>query len=205
MKVIIFSVFLSISSIIGRTQTQKEIQDYFNEIAYIGEYGTGCNCITKWVCDVKIYIDGSYSNQDLQIVKDVITELNSILTNIQIKIVTEKSQSNSILYFGDYSSFNSNYLKMEEDYSFADGLAVIYPSILAGLIDNTKIFILSSLTGMNRKHAILEEITQSLGLANDSMKYPDSIFYDGESYITSLSKMDKEVIKMLYSDTYSKK
>jgi hypothetical protein len=91
MKVIIFSAFLSIFPFIGRAQTQKEIQDYFNEIAYIGEYGTGCNCITKWVCDVKIYIDGSYSNQDLQIVKDVILELNSILTNIQIKIVTLKN------------------------------------------------------------------------------------------------------------------
>jgi hypothetical protein len=94
---------------------------------------------------------------------------------------------------------------MEEDYSFAEGLAVIYPSILEGLIDNTKIFILSSITGVKRKHVILEEITQSLGLANDSMRYPDSIFYEGESYITSLSKMDKEVIKMLYADTYSKR
>ena len=94
---------------------------------------------------------------------------------------------------------------MEEDYSFAEGLAVIYPSILASLIDNTKIFISSTVTSVNRKHVILEEITQSLGLANDSMKYPDSIFYNGDSYITSLSKMDKGVIKMLYDESYVKR
>ena len=205
MKVIIFSAILSVFTLIGRSQTKQEIQDYFDEIAYQGEYGTGCNCTTKWHGDVKMYLDGSYSNQDLQFVKDVITEINSILTNNQIKIVTEKSQSNSILYFGDYSSFNSNYLKMEDDYSTADGLAVIYPSILEGLIDNTKIFISSTATGVMRKHAILEEITQSLGLANDSMKYPDSIFYNGDSYITSLSKMDKGVIKMLYDESYVKR
>lgn len=160
MKVIIFSAVLSVFTLIGRSQTQQEIQDYFDEIAYQGEYGTGCNCITKWHGDVKMYLDGSYSNQDLQILKDVIAELNSILPNNQVKIVTEKDQSNSILYFGDYSSFNSIYLKMEEDYSFAEGLAVIYPSILAGLIDNTKIFISSTVTEVNGKHVILEEINQ---------------------------------------------
>jgi hypothetical protein len=45
---------------------------------------------------------------------------------------------------------------------------------------------------------ITSEITQSLGLANDSMKYPDSIFYEGYSTTQQLSKIDKEVIKMLY-------
>lgn len=189
------SLFLSLFSV---CQTQEQIKSYFNEIAYSGEFGTGCNCLTKWGTDIKIFIEGSYSTQDLQAVKNAISELNNVLTKIKISIVIEKSKSNSILYFGTYETFNKKYLLFQEDYSFVDGMAVIYPSITPGLIDNTKILICPNIKGSKRNHVILEEITQSLGLANDSMKYPNSIFYDGDTFITSLSKLDKEVITMLY-------
>jgi hypothetical protein len=197
MKTFLLSLILFLTSFLF-SQTQEEIKSYFNEIAYSGEFGTGCNCLTKWGTDVKIYLDGYYSTQDLQTVKNTISELNNVLTKIQISIVSEKSKSNSILYFGTYMEFNKKYLSFQDDYSFVDGMAVIYPSITSGLIDNTKILICPNIKGVKRNHVILEEITQSLGLANDSMKYPDSIFYDGDTFITSLSKLDKEVITMLY-------
>jgi hypothetical protein len=43
-----------------------------------------------------------------------------------------------------------------------------------------------------------EELTQSLGLGNDSNKYPDSIFYQDWSTVTSYSKLDIEIIKQHY-------
>jgi hypothetical protein len=175
MKTFLLSLFLSLS-LFSVSQTQEQIKSYFNEIAYSGEFGTGCNCLTKWDTDVKLFLDGYYSTQDLQTVENVISDLNNILTKIQIRIVTEKSKSNSILYFGTYVTFNEKYLSFQDDYSFVDGMAVIYPSSIPGLIDNTKILISQNIKGVKRKHVILEEITQSLGLANDSMKYPDSIF-----------------------------
>jgi hypothetical protein len=39
----------------------------------------------------------------------------------------------------------------------------------------------------------VKELTQSLGLLNDSWKYPKSIFYQGWTTTTSFSKMGKEV------------
>ncbi|MFM7758958.1 MAG: hypothetical protein ACKO6J_08495 [Crocinitomicaceae bacterium] len=42
-------------------------------------------------------------------------------------------------------------------------------------------------------------------LANDSWTYEDSMFYEGYTTSQQLSKMDKEVIKMLYSDSYAKR
>ena len=51
-----------------------------------------------------------------------------------------------------------------------------------------------------QKHILREELTQSLGLFNDSEKYENSIFYDGYSTVTEYSEIDKELIDMLYNE-----
>ena len=51
-----------------------------------------------------------------------------------------------------------------------------------------------------QKSILREEITQSLGLCNDSWKYPNSIFYQGSSTNTEFSDLDKEIIQMLYNE-----
>ena len=50
-----------------------------------------------------------------------------------------------------------------------------------------------------KKHILREELTQSIGLLNDSMKYPNSIFYHGWTFPTEYTELDKEVIKMHYN------
>jgi hypothetical protein len=44
----------------------------------------------------------------------------------------------------------------------------------------------------------VKELTQSLGLLNESWKYPESIFYQGWTTTTSFSKIDKRLIDLLY-------
>jgi hypothetical protein len=49
---------------------------------------------------------------------------------------------------------------------------------------------------------VLEEVTQSLGLMNDSPVFPDSIFYsgpDGGGKATELSALDKKLIIFFYN------
>jgi hypothetical protein len=50
-----------------------------------------------------------------------------------------------------------------------------------------------------KKHILREELTQSIGLLNDSMKYPNSIFYQGWTFPTEYTELDKEVIKRHYN------
>ena len=53
-----------------------------------------------------------------------------------------------------------------------------------------------------QKSTILEEITQSLGLMNDSDQHPDSIFFENqeenETITTEYSSLDSTLIKLLY-------
>ena len=51
-----------------------------------------------------------------------------------------------------------------------------------------------------RSHLIREELTQSLGLMRDSIKYPDSIFYANRSELSQFAAIDETLIKLLYSE-----
>ena len=54
-------------------------------------------------------------------------------------------------------------------------------------------------TNDGQKHLLREELTQSLGLCNDSYDYPESIFYQGWTETTEYAEIDKELIQMLYN------
>ena len=199
MKTFLFSLFLFLS-LFSVSQTQQEIQSYFNEVAYGSESLNNPlgNQITKWDKDIKMYLDGYYTSQDLITVKNLITELNTLTNKIKITIVKSKSEANSIVYFGDFNTFNSKHLYNQSPYIDCYGCCFIYGSSQPNIIGEVKIFIRTGIPSLDKKHAIIEEITQSLGLANDSWTYEDSMFYEGYSTTQQLSKLDKEVITMLY-------
>ena len=50
------------------------------------------------------------------------------------------------------------------------------------------------------KHLLREELTQSLGLFNDSWDYPESIFYQAWTTTTEYAPIDSELIDMLYNN-----
>jgi hypothetical protein len=204
--VVIISVFVGLT-LLGRTQTPQEIQDYFNEVAYGSDELSGPQKqkITKWDKNVKIFVDGHYTSQDLVTIKILLTELNALIAPLKMTIVKNKSESNSIVYFGDFNTFNARHLNNSNAHVNCNGYCLIYGFDENTIITETKIFIRTGTSTLDKKHAIIEEITQSLGLARDSWKYPESIFYEGYTTTQQLSKLDKELIKMLYSDTYSKK
>ena len=199
MKTFLLSLFLSLS-LFSVSQTQEQIKSYFNEVAYGSEAmeGLNYNKITKWDKDIKMYLDGYYTSQDLITVKNLITELNTLTNKIKITIVKSKSEANSIVYFGDFNTFNSKHLYNQSPYIDCYGCCFVYGSSQPNIISEVKIFIRTGIPYLDKKHAIIEEIAQSLGLANDSWSYEDSMFYEGYSTTQQLSKLDKEVITMLY-------
>tara|TARA_B100001093_G_scaffold520464_1_gene616279 strand:+ start:7859 stop:8116 length:258 start_codon:yes stop_codon:yes gene_type:complete len=49
-----------------------------------------------------------------------------------------------------------------------------------------------------QKHLLREELTQSLGLARDSQKYPESIFQSAWTTTTKYTSIDSDLIRLLY-------
>jgi hypothetical protein len=124
--------------------------------------------------------------------------LNGLISTINITIVSNKSDANLIVLFGsaqEYNEFESNSVGYTDQ---NQGLFIVYGreeltyATMYVDIERTS-------TNDGQKHLLREELTQSLGLCNDSYDYPESIFYQGWTETTEYAEIDKELIQMLYN------
>lgn len=173
--------------------TQEEI-DYFTEIVLGAEFGDEIPVIKKWTNDIRIKIIGKPTEADMQTINSIISDLNYLIGEIKIKLVDKKE--NLTITFSPENQFkviDQNYVPTNYGFFWAlwhDDNFVIY---------NASILVSSAgITQQARSHLIREELTQSLGLMNDSNKYNNSIFYQEWTDVTEFSKIDKSVIKLLY-------
>lgn len=68
-----------------------------------------------------------------------------------------------------------------------------------GYLRKAKVLISStSISQRERSHLIREELTQALGLMQDSFSHKDSIFYQDWTATTKFSALDQQLIQMLY-------
>lgn len=177
------------------TFSQDSVVEYYNEISTGSEYGRTNQKTVKWYTDVKIYFDFTNSDSLKTLVTPILNELNDIIIPINIIITNKKEESNSIIYLGKFQDFKSKY-KIIGDGKFL-GFAAVFNYGKA--IHKSFIFINEKISGNELKSVLREEITQSLGLLNDSWKYPESIFYQGGYNGCKFSDLDKEVIKLHYN------
>ncbi len=70
----------------------------------------------------------------------------------------------------------------------------------SGWIQHANILIASDVSQKLRNHLLREELTQSLGLMNDSSQFQHSIFYGGQSYDTTYLPIDRQLIAILYQN-----
>lgn len=175
--------------------SQEEI-DYFTEIALGAEFGDETPVIKKWTDDIRIKVNGKPTAEDLQTLNNIVTDLNEIITGIKIKLV-DKNGNLTITFSpeSDFTSIDAHYVPTNYGFFWAlwhdDNFVIYEANILVSSAD---------ITQKERSHLLREELTQSLGLMNDSNKYKDSIFYQEWTDITAFSEIDRAVIKLLYQN-----
>lgn len=169
--------------------------DYFLEIALGAEYGVSDLTVKKWNRDVYIQVLGHPTFEDWRTLYDVVEDLNQLVGK-EIRLHIIEGKGNVTVHFVPHSEF----------YKYEPSGLVFYGGFFwnwwDGIGEITKGRIVIASEGISqhlRDHLIREELTQVLGLMNDSMKYKDSIFYQGYSETTEFSKLDRAVIRMLYS------
>lgn len=191
---IIFISYNSISQI-----DSNQVNAYFNEIAFKNEFSAEIlsNPI-KWTSDIRIYVKGEKKQYLVLELSKIISELNDLIECINISIVSDSTQSNMPIFFGSMEEYNiiSPYSRK---YSNQLGLGLLWTNsnneiYFAKIFVDTK----NHLSIEEEKHVLREELTQCLGLPNDSWTYPNSMFYQGWTSITEYSDIDKLLIKKLY-------
>lgn len=170
--------------------------NYFLEIALGSEYGVGDFAVRKWTGDLKIEISGQPTPEDLQTVRKVIEELNALIApHIRLEIVP--SNGNVLVYFIPESEF---YLYEPPGIVYFGGFFWNWWDYAGEIYQGRVVIAADRITQRQRSHLIREELTQILGLMNDSVKYENSIFYQQYSEVQQYSALDRAVIKMLYND-----
>lgn len=179
------------------TYYSPETQKYFNTICGFSEFG-GATEISKWRKDVKIFILGDKQPYLMEELRRVVDELNDIIDPINITIVNSRGEANLVGYFGSHVGYGELEPYAKKYLSNNWGLFVVNGSseITSGtfFVDTKRCDDV-----VTQKHIVREELTQALGLFNDSYEYKNSIFYQGWSDVTEYSKIDIEIIKMLYN------
>lgn len=193
---------LPFESVKMSAEQASEVLDYFNEVAFGAEFGDSTERITRWETDVKIFVSGQYpAYLDTELTK-IIDEINSLSQSIQLSRTLSKQDANYLIHFGiaeEYAEMEPQARPYVKDnwglfwvYWNADG--AIYKGSMYVDIERTQ----NDRTV--QKHLLREELTQSLGLINDSYTYPESIFYQDWTRTTEYAEIDKYLIEVLYSD-----
>lgn len=189
------------SSLIQETDSNpgffsKQSVDYFSEIALGAEFGDNRGKARKWTKNpVNIHIYGNPDQAARACLDSVIDDFNHLSTTSKL-VVDETMDADIEIYFVPVSEFpliEPNYVQGNWGFfgCMIDSNCEIY---------HARILIGTDLpTPRERCHLIREELTQSLGLARDSWKYQDSIFYGGWSEMNSYSKLDEDLIRIMYA------
>ncbi len=176
-------------------QYSQEAVDYYVEVALGSEYGNSSPVVRKWRHDIVIGIEGEPSEADLAEFDRVVAELNELRRGPRIRRAAPAVEPNVRLHFAPASSFGDilpEYVPGNRGffwYWYNHRNEIIAAVVL---IDNT-----DAISQTFRNHLIREEITQALGLAKDSPRYPGSIFYDRSTPApVEYTPLDREVIQI---------
>jgi hypothetical protein len=185
-------------------RSNEDAVAYFNEICLGSEFG-GPQVTRKWKTEMRLYIvkDSSYTMQ-VATIKKVVNDANKLFSDgFKITVINDSAKANAYLVLTSDKKLKS-YYRFKDDFKVVDSNFFGYfkNTAIRYCIQKSSIFINTSKPAVMQKDAIIEEIIQSLGMGNDSEIYSNSIFYqhkyDLKCITPNASKLDKQVIKLLY-------
>ncbi|UBM57831.1 DUF2927 domain-containing protein [Marinilongibacter aquaticus] len=178
---------------------QLETIDYFKEIALGFEFGTASKITRKWDGDLKAFIGGKPSPEILAELDKIKEEINTLCSDgFTLQTVSDSLQSNYYIFFGSSTAYVQKYPNLSELAKTNWGLFSVYWSS-GNTLNRGHMYVDTERANLiQQKHLLREELTQSLGLAQDSPEYPESIFQSAWTTTNSYAPIDKELIRLLY-------
>jgi len=176
----------------GGLYSSEEL-NYFAEIAFGAEHREISHVIRKWRGDLNIRIEGDPTAEDLQQVKAAVDLLNQLQNEVMLSV--GYFETSLVIHFAPESTFK----KLDGRYTGNNPGFFWVGWVEDELYLGTILIDSEGVSQAERNTLIIEELTQSLGLMNDSNRYADSVFND-EKIVPgmSLSPLDQKLVTMLY-------
>lgn len=193
----------------------QETFDYFMEIAHKIEGLASDQPIRKWGTrdglgkEVFVYVSKKESSFDRDMfaeLEHIVAEVNNLTDEVNLKIIEGDPQTNIELnalrvYLGSIAGYKSHIeTGASVDGVTSDGFFVYHSVGGTSEIVRGSVWVdtITPAEKQRLKHVLREEVTQVLGLTNDSNRYEDSIFFQGDSENSSYSKADRDLFRILY-------
>jgi hypothetical protein len=191
-------VLLSISGYSQKNLDSLTIFNYYDTIVHYTENNENRTSLNKYEKDIKLYIKGEDVKYLKEEIKIIVNDLNNLIEPINITITEDSTDYNLLVYLGNRKGFEGINNDIKGVHCL--GYGIIYCGYKNSIIlSECFVDIKKVKTPIRQKHILREEITQCLGLINDTYQYDNSIFYEGYSEVTQYSDLDKEIIKLLYN------
>lgn len=182
------------------TEAQRDIIRYFKEVALGFEHGNAAKITRKWNAPMRMAIEGDPAPEVLAMVYQTIDSINHYATDGFSIAVVDNSAHDCLLFFGTKAAFVARFPDTED--LIGSNLAIFQVWWVNNQINRARIFIDTERpTLVQQQSLVKEEITQALGLGNDSPRYPESIFFETRTqggFATAYAEIDKALIRLLY-------
>lgn len=177
----------------------EEVITYFEEVALGFEFGNASKITRKWNTPMNVFVGGkptSFLQRELETIKE---EINSLATDgFKMEIVTDSVASNYYLFFGSGDEYAKLFPSQKTGVKTNWGLFSVFWNGKSNLTSGYMYVDLYRPDAQAQKHLLREELTQSLGLAQDSEKYDESIFQQRWTTTNYYAPIDRELIRLLY-------
>lgn len=183
----------------GLSDYERDVVEYFREIALGFEFGGSSRITRKWVEPMRIFIGGEPTLTHQRELQGIVNEINGLATDgFEISIVDDSLQSNYYVFMGSYWDYRSIYSGPPERLFSNWGLGSVWWDENNNI--NRGMMYVDTERANNREqlHLLREELTQTLGLGQDSGRYAESIFQQEWTRVVTFTEIDRDLIRFLY-------
>jgi hypothetical protein len=173
-------------------------QQVFLDIVFGNEFGSDVERLRKWRRDISIYVPEPPEPFLQNELESVITEINRLSETVMLQQVSREADANMIVFFGDGATYVSEYEDQAAGLTGSNlGLFSIDWNRQTYEISRATVWVdvVNESDPDCLRHILREELTQALGLTNDTDAYPESIFYSEFTCLPAYTELDEQYIR----------
>ena len=156
------------------------IINYYDTIVYYHELSPNKSTYSKFQKDIKIFVKGNKINYLEKELEKIVFELNELIDPINILITSDSTDYNILIFLGtrkEFCKINMDFDDMNK--TGIQGFGITYSGRQHQIYGADAFVDIGRVKNpIRQKHILREELTQCLGLLNDTEQYPNSIFYE---------------------------
>ena len=173
----------------------EDVIAYFHEVCLDAEFSDSGDPskLQKWDEPIFFIINGTYTEEDLQMIMDFTNWLNTIDGFPGMEETQDPGQANLQIFFRTTQGLVD---LMGDNFIGCDGGVTFW--YLEDRIYDAIICYSTEISQVTRNSVILEEIYNGLGPVQDTNLRTDSIIYAGYSEPQELTEIDELILKLLY-------